>query len=286
MQRLFLFLIIGLLSFNFYAQNPDEVTESSQPLSDKYLDDVVQRTLTLESQVLPYESLREADIPWSKKMWRLIETREKVNLPFRAYERPFFKILQGLIDEQKIQAFDDDEFKTLLTNEQVRGRIFKVDSIRTYDPETYEEIIKVVPSEINPDDIKRFRIKEIWYFDKEASLLKVRILGISPLHENIDPLTGEVKYEIPLFWVYFPELREYLATEQVISDYNDAYPMTWYDLFENRYFSSYIIQSTNTLGLRIKDKYENSPTSDMDVLLESEKIKEELFNFEQDLWSY
>ncbi|MEZ4906131.1 MAG: gliding motility protein GldN [Saprospiraceae bacterium] len=285
MQRLLLYIFIGLFSISLNAQD-DEPRESSEPFEDKYLDDIVKRTLTFESQVLPYEALREADIPWSKKMWRIIETREKVNIPFRAPERPFFTILQELISDGKINAFDDDEFKEVLTQEVIDKRLFRVDSIRTYDPDTYEEIVQVVSSEINPDDINRYRVKEIWYFDKEASLLKVRILGISPLQEVFDDLTGELKYELPLFWVYYPELRNFLSTEPVISDYNDSYPMTWYDLFELRYFSSYIIKTTNTLDLKIADKFENSPTEDMDVLLESEKIKEELFNFEQDLWSY
>ncbi len=141
-------------------------------------------------------------------------------------------------------------------------------------------------SEVNPDDIMRYRIKEIWYFDKESSVFKVRILGISPLKEEYDESTGEFKYEMPLFWVYYPELREFLADESVPSDYNDMFPMTWYDLFENRMFSSYIIKMNNTLDLRLKDKFEKSPTRDMDILLESQRLKEELFNFEHDLWSY
>jgi gliding motility associated protien GldN len=268
------------------AQSDEEMKESSEPMEGKYLDDVVNRTLTFESKVLPYESLRESDVPWSKKMWRLIETREKLNIAFRNPNRAFFTILIDKIKEGKVTAFEDEFFKEPLTNEQVQGKIFRIDSVPYYDPETYEETIEVVKSEINPDNINRYRIKEVWYFDKESSMLKVRILGISPLVEEIDEITGELKYELPLFWVYYPELREYLADEPVPSDYNDMFPMTWYDLFENRMFSSYIIKTSNVLDLRLKDIYAKSNTEDMDILLESERLKEELFNFEHDLWSY
>ena len=279
--------IILLLALNIQAQkSDDEMTESSDPIEGKYLDDIVNRTLTLESKILPYEAVREADVPWSKKIWRVIETREKVNIPFRNPTRAFFSILVDQIESGKITAFEDDAFKEPLTQEDVQGKIFRIDSVPYYDPDTYEETIEITETEINPEDIKRYRVKEVWYFDKESSLLKVRILGISPLQEVMDDATGELKYEIPLFWVYYPELREFLANEAVPSDYNDMYPMTWYDLFENRMFASYIIKINNTLDLRLRDKFDKSDTREMDILLESQRLKEELFNFEHDLWSY
>lgn len=282
MQRLFFYFIFFFLMFNLSAQTQGEPTESSEP----YLDDIVKRSLIFEAKVLPYEALREADIPWSKKMWRVIETREKINIAFRNPTRPLFKILIDGINNGQVSAFKDEDFKEMMSTEDVKKQIFRVDSIPYYDPDTYEETIKVVESEINADDIKRYRVKEIWYFDKEASMLKVRILGISPLHETVDPTTGELKYELPLFWIYYPEIRDVLAKETVVSDYNDMFPMTWYDLFENRMFSSYIFKTTNVLDLRLADKFEKSLDPNMDILLESERIKEELFNFEQDLWSY
>ena len=215
-----------------------------------------------------------------------MKPREKVNIPFRSPQRPLFSILVDGINAGDITAFKDEEFKDVMSAEEVKKQIFRLDSVTFYDPDTYEETVKVVPSEINPDDIKRYRMKEIWYFDKEASMLKVRILGISPLHETVDPTTGELKYELPLFWIYYPEIRETLAKETVLSDFNDVFPMTWYDLMENRMFYSYIIKTTNVLDLRLADRFEKSLDPDMDILLESERLKEELFNFEQDLWSY
>ena len=283
----FLFsLIVLLFAFNMQAQSDEEIKESSEPVDGKYLNDIVNRTLILESKVLPYEAIRESDIPWSKKIWRVVETREKMNIPFRNPTRPFFNILIDEIKAGNIVAFEDEDFKQALTQEQVEGKIFSIDSVPFYDPDTYEETIQIVQNEINPDDINRYRIKEVWYFDKESSMLKVRILGISPLKEEVDEVTGELKYELPLFWVYYPELREFLANESVPSDFNDMFPMTWYDLFENRMFSSYIYKQNNTLDLRLKDKFDKSNTRDMDILLESQRLKEELFNFEHDLWSY
>jgi gliding motility associated protien GldN len=280
-------VILLSLTLGIFAQKADDVIkESSEPLDEKYVDDIVPKKLIFENRILPYEMVREADIPWQKTIWRVIETREKMNIPFRQPERSFFTILKENVDKGNLMVFEDDEFKNPITAEMLNNLLYRVDTNVVYDPETYEETIEITTSEINPESINRFRIKEMWYFDKEASIMKVRILGISPLQEVFDEATGILKYEIPLFWVYYPESREYLAKERVYSDFNDAYPMTWYDLFETRFFSSYIIKSSNVLDLRLSHLYTGYERADMDILLESKRIEEELFNMEHDLWSY
>jgi len=111
----------------------------------------------------------------------------------------------------------------------------------------------------------------------------VRILGIAPLQEVFDEDTGTFKYELPLFWVYYPEAREVLSRYTVFNEMNDASVITWSDLFEMRRFSSYIYKQSNVLDVRLIDMF---PNSGVDRLLESEKIKSELFNWEHDLWTY
>ena len=280
-------LVLFSLAFVLTAQKADDIIkESSEPLDEKYVDDIVQKRLIFENRVLPYEMVREADIPWERTIWRIIETREKMNIPFRHPERSLFTIMKENVDKGNLMVFEDDRFTNPMSPEQLNNILYRVDTNVVYDPETYEETIEISTSEINPEDIKRYRIKEMWYFDKEASIMKVRILGISPLKEEFDENTGILKYEIPLFWIYYPEAREYFAKEKVFSDFNDAYPMTWYDLFETRFFSSYIIKASNVLDLRLQDIYTGYENADMDILLESEKIKKELFSMEHDLWSY
>ena len=123
----------------------------------------------------------------------------------------------------------------------------------------------------------------MWFFDKKTSTVKVRILGIAPIQDKFDENTGEFLYEIPMFWAYYPKARYHLAKEQVVSDFNDVSRMSWYDLLELRAFGSYIYAESNSLGLRLKDLY---PDSEYDRLLASEKIKQELFAWEHDLWSF
>jgi gliding motility associated protien GldN len=268
------------------AQNAETIiTESSDPVEDIYLDDVVRRTMIFENRVLPYEPLREADIPWERRMWRVIDVREKINLPFTYPVQPFFTIIADAAQSGEIKVFKDENFKEMLNPEDVTGKLNEVDTVLIFNPDTYEDEVRIVNNPVNPEDIKKYRIKEMWYFDKESSRMQVRILGIAPIQDTYDESTGEFKYSIPMFWVYYPEAREALSRYQVFNEYNDAAPGTWYDLFEQRRFSSYIYKQSNVLDFRLDDFFVEEDQG-VNRLMESDRIKAELFNWEHDLWSY
>lgn len=269
------------------AQNAERViTESSTPAEDAYIDDIVSKRLITDAKILSYEPVREADIAWEKRVWRLVETREKMNLAWRAEEAPFFNILKDMIQSGDITVFEDEKFKDALTFEDVEKKLFDVDTITTFDYDTYEEKVQVVKNTKDWRNIYRFRIKEIWFYDEEASMMKSRILGIAPLYEEtVEGLDRPLEY--PLFWVYYPEAREFLSKHRVISDNNDVSPMTWSDLFDSRYFTSIIYKKSNVLDYKVEQYFDDKdPMFGFDRLMESEKIKNELFNFEHDLWEY
>ncbi|MBK6620013.1 MAG: gliding motility protein GldN [Saprospirales bacterium] len=265
------------------AQIPESIlTESSDPNAKKPLDDIVEKRTTLEHRVLPYDHIREADIFWEKRIWRVVDVREKMNKPFAYPERPFFTILMEAAMEGDITVYstEDDKFTAPLTPNEVAAKSASIDTVITFDPETYEEQIQVVRNELNPEDVKRFRFKEVWFFDEESSTLQVRILGIAPLIDVTDD-NGNFLYEQPMFWVYYPEARQILARERVFNYGNDASPITWEDLMEMRYFASYIYKESNVYDRRLQEYL-----TGVDLLLEADKIKQEIFNFEHDLWSY
>jgi hypothetical protein len=114
---------LALLPSIGWAQNAEEtiITESSDPVEDIYLDDVVRRTMIFENRVLPYEPLREADIPWERRLWRVIDVREKVNLPFSYPPQPLFSILSDATQSGEIKVFKDENFKEMMTPEEVMG---------------------------------------------------------------------------------------------------------------------------------------------------------------------
>ncbi len=282
------YLVMILTAFTptgIWAQAESIITESSEPVEDIYLDDVVRKTMIFENRVLPYERLREADVPWEKRIWRILDVREKRNLPFTYPVQPFFTIIADAAKSGEIKVFKDENFKDMLTPEEVEGIISHVDTSLVFNPDTYEDEVVITNNPVNPEDIKKYRIKEMWYFDNATSRMQVRILGIAPIQDYYDESTGTFKYATPMFWVYYPEARNMLSRYLVFNDENDAAPGTWADLFEQRRFSSYIFKESNVLDNRLEDMYPNEEDG-VERLMESERIKQELFNWEQDLWTY
>ena len=267
MRNILLVCICIVVNVQVFAQTP-------------IIDGVVEKKLMKEKRVLPYPSVREADVFWEKRIWRVIDVREKMNLTFTNPEASFFDILKdaAMNGEATLYSAQDDKFTRVI--DDYDGVFFSRDTVTSFHPETYDEIITPIVNEVNSEDIKRYRIKEVWYFDEASSTMKVRILGIAPLKDVFDD-NGNFRNEKVLFWVYYPHVREMLARQEVYIPGNDHQQISWEDLFEMRYFASVIYKESNIHDRRIKDY-----KSGIDMLLEADQIKKELFNFEHDLWSY
>lgn len=255
-------------------------------------DNAVDRQLVRDRVPLAYENIREDDAVYRQRVWREIDTREKINLPFRyaANEdngnQRFISILYNAVQSGDITVFsgEDDRFTTPLTKEQVAQTITGgLDTVPVVDLNGEVTGYQARQRMIEPDSIYRFRLKEEWIFDKEASRMFVRILGIAPVMRKYTSSGIDVG-DITLFWAYYPDLRPTLSKYEVYNGNNYAGRMSWEELFESRFFSSYITKSTvdNAFDKSLKE-YIKDP---LFRLLEGENIKEKIFNYEQDLWSY
>jgi gliding motility associated protien GldN len=283
-----MFFIVVL--FGMTAQAQSEKTESSVPAEDIFLDDVVEKKLVKENRLLPYQPIREADIPWEMRIQRVIDTREKLNLVFRSQELNLFNALVTMVRNGEITIFSDEKFKNILTAEDIDKKLSSIDTITDFDYDTYTEVIKIVKNDINWENIYSYRLKEIWYFDKETSTMRNKILGIAPIYASPKDEQNGIPPS-PLFWVYYPEARESFSKQRVFNDFNDISPNTWAEVFDNRHFTSYVYKRSNVLDYRLKDFYTANPDAEkdmsgIDMLLHSDKIKAELFNIEHDLWEY
>ena len=248
-----------------------------------------------ESTPLVYEDIREDDAVYKVRVWREIDAREKMNLSFRyaAVEdngsQRFISILLKSIKDGDVTAFsgDDDRFTTPITaDDAINAFGGGSDTIKVYDDDGNVKGYQVRAKATDPDSIYKFRLKEEWIFDKESSRLFVRILGIAPVIPY-KLSTGDIvaNSERPVWWVYYPDLRTILSKYDVYNPKNIGAQMTWEELFESRMFSSYVVKSTidNPYDLPLSSVY---PNNTLFRLLDGEKIKDKIFNYEQSLWSY
>ena len=258
-------------------------------------DGAVERNLVKDAVPLAYEDIREDDAVFMVRVWREIDAREKINLPFRyaAVEdngsQRFISILLHAISSGEVTAFsgDDDRFTTPITADDAMNAFGGgFDTVKVYDPDGNVTGYQVRAKATEPDSIYKFRIKEEWIFDKESSRMFVRIIGIAPVIP-FKLSTGDIvaNSDRPVWWVYYPDLRPVLAKYDVYNPKNMGARMTWEELFESRIFSSYIVKSSidNPFDIDLATVY---PNNTLFRLLNGEKIKDKIFNYEQSLWSY
>lgn len=246
-----------------------------------------------EKRPMPLPSVREADVFWSKTIWRVVDLREKMNqtLYYPTEEtgdrKNLISLLLDGIQNGQITPYDarlDDDFKVPMTYEQVQESFGAEETTEErIDFDTGERETVTIQGEIRPSDIKQYMIKEEWYFDKQTSALHVRIIGICPIREFVrdNDDTGEMQRQ-KVFWVYYPEARDLLATNVALNPYNESQSMSFDELFIKRFFNSYVVKESNVYNNRDISAY----LSGKEAMLESKKIEEEIFNFEQDLWEY
>lgn len=247
---------------------------------------------------LKHDNIRLDDQVYRQVIWRVIDTREKMNMSFTYSadedngNQKFLNILLKHIKDGDITAFDagNDRFTVPLTVAQVgkmlapTGYTIQVpDWVR--DPNGTLGITKdsTIRDEFDENTVKSFAIKEEVIFDRETSRLHFRILGIAPMKTVFND-DGSVRATYRMFWVYYPELRPHLSRYDAYNPRNMGARMSWEEVFESRYFSSYIYKST--LNNPSDMQLEGIVKDPLMRLLEGEKIKETIFNWEQDQWSY
>lgn len=249
---------------------------------------------TQNRKAAPLPSVREADVIYQKTIWRIIDLREKMNqalyYPTREMQgrKNLVSVLVDGIKEGEIQAFDastDNEFKVPITYKQVEEVFDAGQKLTEKRNLTTGEMVKdTISVSIPIIDVKEFMVKEVWYFDKHTSTLEVRIIGLCPIQEYYgeDDVNQENLLKRKVFWVYFPAARNLLAKWEVLNPFNDAKSISFDDLFITRKFDSYITKESNIYNNRSITTYAEGDYH----VEESERIKNDIFDYEQNLWEY
>jgi len=254
----------------------------------EYKDGVYDKENSVNRRYIPYTHLREGDVTWEKRVSRKLDMREKINhqlyypLDPNASRISYLQVLLKYILNGSITAFSDEEFLVPLELSAMRTKIMRqndsTDQIG-YTADGQEVTTRILPPADSLwmyQEFRKIAIKEDWFFDKQKSSLEVRIIGMGIITYD------EVKeLEFPQFYVYFPACRPYFAKHESFNPKNDSERRTYDDIFWKRQFASSVFKETNTFDRRI-DEYSRG----IDALLESDRVKGDIFRWEHDLWQF
>lgn len=263
-----------------------------------YDDFIYTRQAVTERKVVDWPYLREADVLWAKRVWRVIDTRQKQNQPMQWPKNPLNLIIYNAIIAGKLTAYRDDSLSSYMTAEEFKNFGAGKEVVKKLiNPEGEEDDLSnitydTIPTINTPDKIKKYKVIEDWIFDKKESRMYVRIIAVAPMI----PFTvaGQEGEEVEWAWIKYhkdvsdadpADLRGILVNMEVFNRQNDAARLTYDDWFEQRLFTSYIVKEANPYDMAI-NQFTDFKDNGEAALLEAERIKNELFEKEHDLWEY
>lgn len=248
------------------ADKPSEIgvysKEQIEQLSDK--------------KYLSYPYVDEKDIMWSKIVYEEIDLSEKFNHPllfpkdglYISERKSLWRTIKEAILDGKIQDVYNDANPNFT---------------ELFDKETYlkrlenREGPEVVP--LRSMDIVSYKLKGIWYIDKRIGELRYRLLGVMPRGKDMNNLDNNDP--VDLFWLWYKDLRPILHEQLVFDDQNNASRISFDHLLTSRRFAGRIYAIDNVFNDRPVDQYVDDPFMQ---LIESERLKNIIRDFEQDLW--
>ena len=288
MKKIFVILgFIGLGLFFVPEVSAQNFFEEETTVKDGLYDE--NETGVKAPMPLPY--VREADVMWKKTIWREIDFRQKMNQGFYIPTTPH-KNLKNLYTILKEALQDPTTGVVAYEDESVTGELIKpttwndiktqiTSTVQVQKTDDYGNVIAIeyAESEMSSAEVKRCQIKEEWYFDKQRSELLVKIIAICPIR-----IVKKDGVDVPqrLFWIPYDEnLRKVLIDAPYFNRLNSAARLSYDDVFLRRVFDSYIIREDNIFDRSIQEYAKG-----IEILHESERIKQSIIDFEQGLWEY
>ena len=272
------------------AKSPDEIGVRTE--AQKALDN---------DEPLEYGYVDDRDIMYSKMTWERVVLDERVNFPLYypvdtnnigKNRRSLFDVLWNSVKKGDLEnIYDDSYFTAKRTIKDLKASMSKIDTLdigyEQYNADGYVDPEYIVKTDITSFHVSAYLMKGLWYFDKRQAEMKYRLIGIAPAAPDVNFLDSDDeanKEPIPLFWVFYPDARDILHEAKAFNNENSAVSFSFDHLLNSRRFNGYVYKEENVYGDRKVTEYisENA----LMQLLESDRIKEKIRNFELDMWAY
>ena len=254
---------------------------------------------TNDATPLAYGYVDDRDVLWSKTIWEIIDLNERINFPYYyptdtlnlgPDRRSLFDLLKLNLSKGKIkEVYNSSYFQEKLTYDEIQESLMAIDTIGAgydqYNEEGFVDEEYINKRIITSAEIKQLRIKGTWYFNKRLGELRYRLLGVCPVAADINMQADNEEEEdlVELFWVWYPDARETLNQNSIFYSRNSSQTITFDVMLNTRRFNSIIYKEENVYEDRkVKDYiFEDA----LRQLLESERIKSVIRDFEQDMWN-
>ncbi len=288
-KTIFALAFLGLTSSAF-AQGNILNARTAAEIAPKGIEDIMAES----DGPMPYQYVNDNDVLYKKYVWETIPLDERANLiyyfPIQDTEdrKSLFTILKDAVMKKEItEVYDYDDFKTRLNLDELKKKFTRIDTADAgVEQINYGEKLDaqyLIENELKPSDVVEYRIKGMWYIDRNVGELRYRLLGIAPVTVDINTKGKEEENYIELFWVFFPDARNILYQNYAYNEKNDVMRSNYDYLFNARKFSATIYKTDNIYDEDIKAIVgENA----MFQLLEAERIKDNIRNLEDDMWNY
>ena len=240
----------------------------------------------LQGIVMQRPYLRNADVKFRKRVWRVIDLRQKMNRSWTWPKNPISQVFWELGTKGLVRAYATDSFNRVITPEDIiraTAEIITTSKQRPGSDDPTDLVDTSFPEYFSWDLIQKFEIMEDWVFDYKHGEFKPIIIGIAPIQPK--NIMGQT-YDVKPFWLKMDDCRSTLAKSEVFNRYNDAMRLNWdQHINHHRLFDSYIVKTSEWDDRYINQKSEFKQDG-LASLLRAEEIKNDLFIFEHDLWEY
>lgn len=285
MKSLIILILSSIFCISSYSQ--------SNLLNAKKPSEIGTELIKADKKSIEYPEVDDTDVLWSKVVYEFIDLNEKLNFQllfpvndeqYTSTRKSLWKIIRENVENGTIDEVFDVRNDNFLNSNKITG----TEKIKDF----YGS--KFTPGDSRPQtyatssDITGYKIKGVWFFDKKHSEMKYRLLGIQPVGRNLKESGKEQGY----FWIWYPSIRDVLSNHMVFNDKNNNNRISFDDLLVNRRFSSYIYKYDNVYGDRTIRDYirqrngESNRQYQLRLIMESERIKKEILDFDVDMWGY